>query len=96
MIKYITEFLGTFFFLSIILQATAKNSSLAPIAPLAISLGLFASIAFGGSISGGHFNPAVSTMIFLNKGLSKIEYVLYVVSQLLGGIGAKLFFDVLK
>jgi aquaporin Z len=93
MIKYIVEFIGTFLFLSVILRATAPNSSLTPIAPLAIVLGLFASIAFGGAISGGHFNPAVSTMMVLHKSLPVADFVPYVAAQILGGIAAMTFFD---
>jgi len=93
MIKYVVEFIGTFLFLSVILQVTAKNSWLQPIGALAIVLGLFASIAFGGSVSGGHFNPAVSTMMVLNKSLPVADFVPYVASQILGGIAAMTFFD---
>lgn len=37
-------------------------------------------------ISGAHFNPAVSLVDFLNKGLSAKKLVLYVVAQVFGGI----------
>ena len=93
MIKYIVEFIGTFLFLSVILQSTAKGSWLTPIAGISIVLGLFASIAFGGAISGGHFNPAVSTMMVLNKSLPTGDYIPYVIAQILGGVAAKTFFD---
>ena len=37
-------------------------------------------------ISGAHFNPAVSLVDFLNKGLSAQRLVLYVIAQVFGGV----------
>ena len=37
-------------------------------------------------ISGAHFNPAVSLVDFLNKGLSAKKLVLYVIAQVFGGV----------
>ena len=51
MIKYIVEFIGTFIFLSVILNTGEA---------IPIGIALAAVIFFGGKISGGHFNPAVS------------------------------------
>ena len=93
MIKYIAEFIGTFIFLSVILNAVAVGSGLAAIAPLAIGIGLIAAICFGGSISGGHFNPAVSAMMVLNGSLPSTDFIPYVAAQLLGAIAAKTFLD---
>ena len=56
----IVEFVGTFIFLAVIL-ATGEA--------LPIALALATVIYLGGSTSGGHFNPAVSTMFFLKGGL---------------------------
>ena len=88
MLKYFTEFVGTFIFLTVILMATARGSPLSNIAPLAIGGALVAVICFGGSISGGHFNPAVSTMMVLNKSLPSSELLPYVAAQVLGGVAA--------
>jgi aquaporin Z len=93
MISYITEFIGTFIFLSVILQAVRKNSSMSAFVPIAIGLALVAAIQFGGSISGGHYNPAVSVMFFLNKSLPSKDLIPYIVAQILGGIAAKYFYD---
>ena len=87
MIKYVVEFIGTFIFLSVIL-ATAGKSVLAP---LLIGLALTSAIAFGGDISGGHFNPAVSAMMALNKSLPMADLLPYVIVQLLGGAAAQYF-----
>ena len=83
MIKYIVEFLGTFVFLSVILSNSSN--------PVAIAVGLLAAIYFGGKISGGHFNPAVSVMMTLQKSLALKELPLYVIAQVLGGVAALQF-----
>ena len=55
--KLLTEFVGTFIFLSVII-ATGEAF------PIAITLA--AMILFGGKISGGHLNPAVTLTMILN------------------------------
>jgi len=84
MIKYLTEFIGTFIFLSVIL-ATGQA--------LPIGAALAVAIWFGGSISGGHFNPAVSTMMLAKGKLSLTDYPWYVLAQILGGLAALYFFQ---
>jgi len=95
MIKYVSEFIGTFVFLSIILNAVSKNAnnSMTHFAPLAIGLGLVAMIEFGGGVSGGHYNPAVSLMFMLNGGLPSGDIVPYVSAQLLGAVAAYYYFN---
>jgi aquaporin Z len=96
MINLLVEFIGTFIFLSVILNATAKNSPMAPYAPVAIGLALIAVIQFGGVISGGHFNPAVSVMMNLNNALPNSQLILYIIVQVLGGVAALRFFNLHK
>lgn len=86
--KYAAEFLGTFFFLAVILNAVAKNSSLAAYAPLAIGLALVAAIQFGGGISGAHLNPSVTVMFFAKGDISQEDAIGYVAAQVLGGLAA--------
>jgi len=93
MIKYITEFIGTFIFLSVILSAVSGTSALGHIGPIAIGIALASVIFFGGAISGGHFNPAVSAMMVLNNSLPAAEFIPYIAAQLLGAIAAKSFAD---
>tara|TARA_B100001123_G_C15262335_1_gene1007046 strand:+ start:96 stop:383 length:288 start_codon:yes stop_codon:yes gene_type:complete len=85
--KYLVELFGTFVFLSSILFLVKNNISLAP---YLIGLTLTLVILAGGSISGGHFNPAVSFMFFLNNKLSSTDLIGYCISQLLGGLLAHL------
>jgi aquaporin Z len=80
----LAEFLGTFFFFSIILNAIA-NASLGPIA---VAVGLLAAVYFGGSISGGHFNPAVSVMMFAKGNITADVLILYILAQIIAGLVA--------
>lgn len=77
--KYLVEFLGTVFFLYVIL-ATGN--------PLAIGAALAIAIMVGGKISGGHFNPAVSVMMVRAGKLPMSELLPYVVAQVVGGLAA--------
>ena len=79
MLKYFVEFLGTFLFLSVVL-ATGS--------PVLIALAFLAVILIGGSISGGHFNPAISVMMWANGTLSLLDMGFYAVSQIAGGLAA--------
>ena len=87
MLKYIAEFIGSFIFISIIL-AVSGNSKLSP---LYIGIGLTSMILFCGHISGGHFNPAVSITMFINKTLSTNDLIFYIISQVIGGACAYQF-----
>ena len=66
--------------------------------PLAVGLTLFSNIAFFGSVSGGHFNPAVTAAVMVRLGLknfaSNLFYGLMIImAQLLGAtIGVVLVF----
>lgn len=86
----VVELIGTFIFLSVILTCV-KASDIGPaVTPLAIGLALTAVIYFGGGISDGHFNPAVSVMFGLSDGKWE-RYSVYIVGQLLGAIAAFYF-----
>jgi glycerol uptake facilitator-like aquaporin len=86
MMKYLAEFVGTFIFLSIIL----KSGSFGNVQPFVIVVGLLAAILLCGAISGGHFNPAVSTMVWSRDSASFSTATLgwYVAMQVLGGLAA--------
>ena len=81
----IVEFVGTFIFLAVIL-ATGEA--------LPIALALATVIYLGGATSGGHFNPAVSTMFFLKGDLDMMKLLGYVAAQVLGGAAALTFNNV--
>ena len=73
------EFLGTLFFLYVIL-ATGQA--------LAIGLALTVAIMVGGKVSGGNFNPAVSIMMAAAGKLSMKDLLPYIVAQVAGGLAA--------
>ena len=52
-------------------------------------------IYFGGHISGGHFNPAVSVMMFLNKKIQAQDLLFYILAQVLGGAVALQLYKVI-
>ena len=77
--KYLAEFLGTLFFVYVIL-ATGN--------PIAIAASLALVIFMTANISGGHINPAVSVVMAAKGRISTSELVPYVISQILGGLVA--------
>lgn len=79
----LTEFIGTFLFVFTICLAVASGSALAP---LAIGGMLMCMVYMGGHISGGHFNPAVSTAVVMRGAMPVKSFVPYVLSQLAGGL----------
>ncbi len=75
--KYAVEFVGTLFFISVILLSKGNA--------LMVGLALAVAILFGGKISGGHFNPAVSFTMFMKKSITMRQLMFYVLAQALGG-----------
>ena len=85
--KLAVEFVGTFFLVFTVGMAVANADALAP---LAIGAVLMVMVFAGGHISGGHYNPAVSTAVFLRRKLAARDWTAYVVTQAVGGILAGL------
>jgi len=84
--KYLVEFVGTLFLLFVILVSGQA---------IPIGLALILAIMLGGKISGGHFNPAVSVMMFLNKKIQAQDLLFYVLAQVLGGAVALQLYKVI-
>jgi len=82
----VAEFIGTFFFLSIIVNVVNDST----LGVIAIAVGLLAAIYMVGGVSGGHFNPAVSVMMFLKGKLSADMTILYIIAQIIGALFALL------
>jgi aquaporin Z len=78
--KLAVEFIGMFLFMFTVGMATNKAGA-ALLAPLAIGSILMVMIFAGGHVSGGHFNPAVSTAVRLRGRMATNEYVAYVATQ---------------
>lgn len=90
--KYLTEFIGTFF-LCLVASLTVIHNVPMPAIPIGFTLMVM--VYMGGPISGGHYNPAVSTAAALRGALPKGQFLPYVVSQFLGAIAAGLLTGVL-
>ncbi|MBA3953999.1 aquaporin [Candidatus Dependentiae bacterium] len=77
--KLLMEFIGTFFFIFTI--AMTSN-------PFAIAAMLMAWIYIGGSVSGAHYNPAVTLAVALRGRLAWDAVPGYMIAQVLGGFVA--------
>jgi aquaporin Z len=85
--KYLAEFLGTLFFVYIIL---ATGNAIAIGAALAIA------IMVAGTISGGHINPAVSVAMVAAGKMSSSDLLPYILAQIAGGMVALELFKRVK
>lgn len=91
---YAAEVLGTFTLVFLgTASVVAAGRSGAPVhlvAAFAFGLALLAGLYAFGEISGGHFNPAVSLAMFLDKRLSSADLAGYWASQLIGAVLASI------
>jgi len=93
--RYAAEFIGTF--MLVFLGTGAVVIAKADTLTIGLAFGLTVTVmayAFGG-ISGGHFNPAVSIAMMINKRLEAKDGVFYIVAQFLGAIVASGLLSVL-
>ena len=90
--KVIAELLGTFMFFTIgylsvaAFHATATPTAGLLVVPFSFGFGLLAAIFAFGHISGGHFNPAVTVAMVLDKRTTPIDAVGYIAAQVVGAI----------
>jgi aquaporin Z len=89
---YLAELIGTFLFMiigyaSVGAAANGEVSTLL-VVPFSFGLGLLAAVFAFGHISGGHFNPAVTVAMVLDKRTTPMDAVGYIVAQIIGAIGA--------
>jgi aquaporin Z len=95
--KYSAELLGSFAFFVIGYLSIPAFANASPpgapnllVVPWAFGLGLLAAIFAFGHISGGHFNPAVTIAMVLDKRTTPIDAVGYILSQIIGAVAAAL------
>lgn len=81
--EVIAEAAGTAVFLSVLLMYG--------VSPIAISIGLLAAIYAFGKVSGGHFNPAISFLMYVKGDIDFAKSVIYVIAQLIGALLALLW-----
>lgn len=103
------EFAGTTTFLALAFGAVQASAAEAGSAGAGVSTGvdriMYISLAFGFSllvsawmffrVTGGLFNPNVSTALVLTGVIGPVRYVLFCVAQLVGGIAAAALVDAL-
>ena len=83
--KLVVEFVGMFLFVFTVGMAT-NEAGAGALAPLAIGSILMVMVFAGGHVSGGHFNPAVSTAVFLRGRMATNEFGAYVVTQFVAAV----------
>jgi glycerol uptake facilitator-like aquaporin len=95
MIKNIlSELLGTFLLVSIILIVTSDKQYNNYHTSFAIGFALAVAIILTGHISGGHLNPVVSLVMFLNNKIKMGKFIQYVIGQSIGGVLALSFYKI--
>lgn len=75
--KYRAEFVGTLILVFVAAQAGH---------PLGVGLGLAIALWITGHVSGGHYNPAVTITMILNKRMPSKDVAPYMVAQVLGAL----------
>ena len=80
--KLAVEFIGTFIFMFAVGMVTERATGGGVLAPIAIGFVLMVMVFAGGHISGGHYNPAVSTGVLVRGKLVANEWAGYVLTQL--------------
>ena len=87
--KYICEAIGTGVLVLIGCGVAVLSSGDLVATALAFGLAIVAMAYSVGTISGGHFNPAVTLGQFINKKIKGQEAIFYVIAQIIGAfIGA--------
>jgi aquaporin Z len=84
LLSIITEFIGTFLFLSIILATGG--------AALPVGVALAAVVYFAANVSGAMVNPAISIMMWAKGALSTEKCLAYVIVQIVAGLAALWWF----
>ena len=79
----ISEIIGTFIFFSGLLAISTYG-------PFAGAIGLLAGIYLSAKSSGGHLNPAFSTIMAIRGDITPITAIAYIAAQIIGGILALL------
>ncbi len=97
--KYVCEFIGTAVLVlfgcgsAVVAGGVLGNLGIA----LAFGLSIVAMAYVIGNISGCHVNPAVSLAMLINKKISVKDFILYVISQVLGAmLGIGLLYVIMK
>ena len=92
--KYLAEVFGTFVLVFIgtttLIASGGLGGAALFLAPFGFGLALLAGLYAFGEVSGGHFNPAVSLAMYLDRRLEARDLIGYWLSQFVGAILASL------
>ncbi len=95
--KYLAEVFGTFTLVFVgslavvgVFKSPDQGAASQVIIAFAFGLALLAGLYAFGEVSGGHFNPAVSLALFLDRRLAAADLVSYWASQIIGAVLASL------
>jgi glycerol uptake facilitator-like aquaporin len=86
--KYLAEFIGTFALTLLVSLSILVGAPLSTPLIAALTLGTFVYIL--GSISGAHFNPAVTISLATIRKISLVDTILYILFQIAGAMTAML------
>jgi len=88
--KYAAEVAGTAVFIGFalgsVVAAKLTETPLQAAVPLAFGLALLAGLYLVGEISGGHYNPAVSLAMFLDRRMTLTDMIAYWIAQTIGAL----------
>ena len=90
--KFLAEVIGTFTLCfmgcgtAMLVGCDAASGCGYILTALAFGLSIVAMAYSIGNISGCHINPAVSLAVFLRKGLKPVEFLFYVIAQIIGAV----------
>jgi len=94
--KYVSEFIGTCVLVLVGCGVAVLTGNVVATA-FAFGLSVVAMAYSVGTISGGHFNPAITTGMLIDKRIKGKEACYYIISQILGALaGSLLLFIFLK
>jgi aquaporin Z len=79
----LTEGIGTFFLVLVVVLVSASGT---PLGGVAVGLTLTALVYMGGHVSGAHYNPAVTVAVLMRGGVTPAAAMTYWLSQLAGAV----------
>ncbi|MDH3605998.1 MAG: aquaporin [Acidimicrobiia bacterium] len=88
--KYLAEVFGTFILVLIgtmaIVAIGRTGDTVMAVVPLAFAVALLAGLYAFGEVSGGHFNPAVTLAMFVDRRVTFVDLIGYWIAQVAGGL----------
>jgi len=93
--KLFAELLGTFILLSIIMIISNDKQYNDYHTAFGIGFCVAITIILTSPISGGHLNPVVSLVMFINNKIKLDQFIQYVIAQSIGGVLALSYYKLI-